>query len=133
MTILSREDILNADDIKTEEIEIPEWGGSVMIKVMTGEERDHLEASMLGDKPEEKIKALRNLRAKFVSICVCNEDGERLFTEADVLKIGKKSGTALDTLLGAIRKLNGMTEEEEEEMVKNLGGILEDDSDSNSV
>ena len=49
MRILSREDIAQADDIVIEAVDVPEWGGTVLVKGMTGAERDRFEISMLAD------------------------------------------------------------------------------------
>jgi hypothetical protein len=37
---LSADAILAADDIVTEAVDCPEWGGKVLVKAMTGAERD---------------------------------------------------------------------------------------------
>jgi len=43
---LNKEQILRADDLKTEEVDVPEWGGSVRVRVLTGTERDAFESSI---------------------------------------------------------------------------------------
>ena len=35
MALLTRDEILAADDIKTEDVEVPEWGGDVRVSVMS--------------------------------------------------------------------------------------------------
>ena len=42
--LLTRDLILKADDIQTREVEVPEWGGTVLIRALTGTERDAYEA-----------------------------------------------------------------------------------------
>ena len=53
--ILSKADILRADDIKTIEVAVPEWGGSVLLRGLTGRERDLFEESIL-DQTGKKTK-----------------------------------------------------------------------------
>ena len=44
--LLTKEQMLAADDIKSERVEVPEWGGDVMVRGLTGTQRDAWEASM---------------------------------------------------------------------------------------
>ena len=47
MTYLSRDTILQREDIKTEDVEVPEWGGTVRVRGMSGVERDAFEAGLI--------------------------------------------------------------------------------------
>ena len=38
MALLSKEQILKSDDLKSEIVAVPEWGGDVKVRVMTGTE-----------------------------------------------------------------------------------------------
>jgi ABC-type branched-subunit amino acid transport system ATPase component len=108
MKRLSKNDILSADDLKHEDVEVPEWGGTVTVRTFTGDERDKFEASLIG--PDGKAKAtLAGVRAKLVSLTVIDEKGELLFSEADVGKLGRKSAKALDRVFSAAQKLNGLS------------------------
>ena len=42
--LLTKDAILQAQDSKLEKLEVPEWGGHVFIKSMSGTERDNFEA-----------------------------------------------------------------------------------------
>ena len=90
--ILNREDILKVKDIQIEKVSVPEWGGEVFVKGMTGAERDRFEAGVIsfGAKSKEKID-MRDLRAKLCSQTICDEDGKKLFTPADVKELSEKS------------------------------------------
>ena len=44
--MLTQEQIRAASDLKTEEVYVPEWGGSVLMRGMTGTERDAWEDDM---------------------------------------------------------------------------------------
>lgn len=50
--MLSREQILGCSDIPTEIVKVPEWGGEVMVKGLTGSQRDWLEMSIFAEKRE---------------------------------------------------------------------------------
>ena len=46
MTILTKDQILNAKDSVVEKVTISEWGGDVNVKSLTGKERDQFEESI---------------------------------------------------------------------------------------
>ena len=116
MALLNRNQILEAQDIKTEIVEVPEWGGEVTVKLMTGTERDKFEASVLDDKGKFKKD---NLRAKLVLKCVVDEQGKPLFQPADLEALGAKSSVALDRVFAAAQRINRIGEQDIEELTKN--------------
>ena len=42
MSLLSAAEILAADDLPTEDVEVSEWNGTVRVRALTGAERDKL-------------------------------------------------------------------------------------------
>lgn len=110
MEKLTKQQILSADDMKTEEVEVPEWGGTIIVKAMTGRERDLFDsqifkADQAGEEP--------NIRAVLASTSVVDEKGMRLFTTpAEVEILGKKSSVALERVCDAARRLSGIGKEE---------------------
>jgi hypothetical protein len=124
--MLTKEQILNASDSKIEAIDIPEWGGQVFIRTISGTERDNFEQSIVKGKGTD----LTNLRAKFCVLVICDESGNRIFNDNHVSVLGKKSAAALDRIFDAGRKLNGMTDGDVKELEKNSGAIQPGDSTS---
>lgn len=116
MAILSKDDILKIKDSRSQKVDVPEWGGEVIVSTMSGFARDQFEASILGKNGGMNTV---NLRAKLVAACCVDEQGELLFKESDVIKLGKKSCTALDKIFEAAQKLNGIGEQEMEDLAKN--------------
>jgi len=120
--ILGREAILQAQDLAQEVVEVPEWGGAVLVRAMTGTERDAYERRMVtvrGDKPGVNLDGLVNMRAWVAATCIIGEDGERLFSETDVAALGKKSAAALDRVYEVAIRLSGLTAEDLEALEKN--------------
>lgn len=117
MALLSKEAIFAADDRPTEDVEVPEWGGTVRIRTLSGRERDAYNASLVKKtKSGGRDLNLENSAAKLVALCAIDENGNRLFpTEGDVIKLGNKSAAALTRIEAACQKLNGFTDEEVEE------------------
>ncbi len=127
--LLTRQQILEADDLPFEIVEIKEWGGKIKIRTMNGTERDAFEASLLGSGgKKEKQKMMLDIRAKFASLVIVDDDGERLFSERDIKALGKKSASALDRVLTIGQKLNGLSSDDVEDLAKNSESDLLEDS-----
>jgi hypothetical protein len=114
MSALSKAAILAAQDKKMIDVEVPEWNGSVKIRVMTGTERDRFEAEFVNGN-----KSVEMVRAKLVAKCLCDEEGNRLFTEAEIPALGEKSAAVLDKLFTICMKHNRFTKDDVEEMAGN--------------
>ena len=117
--ILDRAAILAAPDIQTEELYVPEWGGSVLIKGLTAAQRDQFEADSLKGKGKNKDVNLLNIRARFVSLCIVDEEGNQLFSERDVHALGQKSGKAIDRIWDKATDLSGISDDDVDELTKN--------------
>ena len=123
MSLLSKTAILAAQDLQTEDVEVPEWGGAVRVRSFTGRERDAFEASMVrGDGKDRKVD-LTNMRARLVGLTVIDETGQRLFADEEVDLLGAKSGAALDRVFAIAQKLNGLSGADVEEFSKNSNGV----------
>ena len=123
MSLLSKTAILAAQDLQTEDVEVPEWGGAVRVRSFTGRERDAFEASMVrGDGRDRKVD-LTNMRARLVGLTVIDESGQRLFTDEEADLLGAKSGAALDRVFAIAQKLNGLSGADVEELSKNSSGV----------
>ena len=117
--VLDREAILGADDLATESLDVPEWGGVVQVRELTSEERDAYEASCLEGSGSNQRVRLDNIRAKLVVRSLVDEDGNRVFTDADAGALGKKSAAAMDRIFAVAQRLSKITAEDVEELAKN--------------
>jgi tRNA(Phe) wybutosine-synthesizing methylase Tyw3 len=117
--LLSKEQILSAEDLQSEIVEVPEWGGTVKVRMMTGSERDAFEMSIFKVKGKDTERNFVDLRAKLVARTLINEKGERIFTDDDISALGKKSAKALDRVYQAASRLNGIGKEAVDELTKN--------------
>ena len=123
---LNKEAILSADDLKQETIQVPEWKGEVIIRTMTGEERDAFDSEMIRDDK----KSFKNIRARFLSLIICDEQGNRLFDDKEIAQLGKKSAAALDRLFSAGQKLNRLSNDDIEELAGNSEPTQKDSSNT---
>ncbi|MEV6791242.1 phage tail assembly chaperone [Streptomyces sp. NPDC051320] len=132
---LSRDGILGADDMMIEPVPCPEWGDTVLIRGLTGEERDDWEESVqqirqLPDGSREMHFDRRNARARFLVLCIVDETGQRIFKDSDAPALGKKNGKVLDRLYDVGAALSGITEEAQEEIEGNSDAAPSGDSSS---
>lgn len=121
MDFLNLDAILNADDIKTEEVEVPEWGGKVLVKGMSGTERDSFEASMIENAGTKNPKLkMENIRAKLLLKTVIDPETKKpLFTAAHLDQLGQKSAAAIDRIYSVAQRLSKISDEDVEELTKN--------------
>ncbi|MFF0183558.1 hypothetical protein [Streptomyces sp. NPDC005244] len=127
LMLLSRDEILNADDLATEDVPVPEWAPktaknpdeyAVRLRMLMGVDRDKFEASTVETKGGKTKQNLANFRARLVALCIINEAGELMFNAADIPALGKKSSRALGRVFDACQKLNGFTEADVEELTE---------------
>jgi len=111
---------LQADDIVTEPVEVPEWGGTVLIKSMTGNQRDIFEASMIKEAGESRKVNLSNIRAKLCAATVVDKDGKQLFTPDDIVDLSEKSASALQRVYDVASRLCGLSNDDVEELAEGL-------------
>ena len=119
MALLTREQILSAPDLQYEIVSVPEWGGEVRVRGLTGAERDAYEKSLIEQRGNRAIYNPVNARARLVALCVVDEHGKRLFSDADVEAPGRKHAVALTRVWEVARRLSGLTAEAVEELEKN--------------
>ncbi len=119
MALLTRDEILQAQYLPTEQVHVPEWGGDVLVRALTGAERDAFEQSIVDQRGKDTRMNLRNIRAKLVALTVVDGDGKRLFSDADAKLLGQKSASALDKIFEVAQRLSGLRDEDVEELAKN--------------
>lgn len=129
MTYLSKDDILKADDLPAEDVEVPEWGGIVRVRGLTGTERDGFEFRVAAAQKNGVMGDI-DLRASLVARCLVDEDGKRMFTDKEVARLGAKSGAALDRIFDKVSDLSGMGVEAVKAAAEDFGGAPVDGSPS---
>ena len=83
--MLNREQILAAVDLPRESVVVPEWGGTVCLRGLTGQERDEFEAERIKRLPDGKFDSdTRNVRAALVARTLVDAAGNRVFADTDL-------------------------------------------------
>ena len=114
MDCLSKADILGADDRRPIRVDVPEWGGVVYVRPLSGVERDELEAWQAVNKGGV------GLRAKVASLVLCDAAGASLeFSEDEVDRLGERSAAALARVLNVASEASGLGAAAVEEAAKN--------------
>lgn len=113
MALLSKDAILAAQDRKSITVDVPEWGGEVRLMEMSGEDRLLYLSSILTYVTDKTGKVSveannTNADAKLLARCIVDENGNRLFTEAEIAKLGSKNGIVLDRLVNEANSLNAI-------------------------
>lgn len=110
MKRLSREEILSARDLAPKEVEVPEWGGAVHVRLLTLGER--LEAI-------EAIRGDGDVTLKLLALALCDDAGARLFADGDLEALKGKNGDVLQRLALEALRHNRMARADADELEKN--------------
>lgn len=130
--VLTRDQILAATDMRIEEVDVPEWGGSVFVRNLNGRARDKFESSRYKVSQDGKVELIHdNTRATLLALSLCDEVGTLLFSIADVQALGEKNGATLDRLFEVAQRLSGLRTKDAEEKLKNSKAAPSDSSSSN--
>lgn len=133
---LTREDILAAaaKPVPREAIDIPELGGRVWIRGMTGAERDQYEHDNIFINRRGKVQQnADNLRARLAVRCLVDEDGNRLLTDADAPALGMMRSDVLAVIFEKAQRLSGVTDGDLDELKKGSAAADGIGSSSSSV
>ena len=122
MANLTREQILAAPDIHRETVPVPEWGGEIYVRGLSGTERDKFEASIITIRGTSQDVNMANVRAKLAAMAICDEFGKRLFTDADVKALGEKSASALQRVFAVAQRLSGLGQQDVAELTEGIKG-----------
>jgi hypothetical protein len=115
MAFLTPDQILGAVIDVSETVTVPEWGGDVIIRGMTGTERDGFEAMV---RPKG-VMDLRNYRARLLVRVLVNVNGTRLFADVQAADLGKQPAKVIDRLYDVAARLSGMADDDTEELEGN--------------
>jgi hypothetical protein len=113
--MLSAIDILSVDDLAREEMDVPEWGGKICVREMTGTEL--AEWQRIAQDPErEDVDAVVAL-AMFT---VCDSEGNRLFDMNTFDALKQKSIQVILQIQEVALRVNRLTEQDQAELKGNL-------------
>ncbi len=125
--MLTKEEILGAEDLKTEEVPVPEWGGSVMVREMSALEREEFRAVSVA---EDGSVNPHNFAARLAAATICDGRGNRLFGLEEAEALGRKSARALTRVADVAMRLSAIERRTAENLAGNSSAGQSDDSPS---
>jgi len=129
--ILTKDAILGVTDYQVQEVEVPEWGGKVLMRTLSGKGRDEFESNVTSKTQGNKVD-VRGLKALLLSLVIVDEAGEPLFTQKDLDALNNKSSEVITRLFEVASKMNGIGEEAVEQAEKNSESGLNESTGSGS-
>lgn len=132
MGFLTRDLILGADDLQREAVEVPEWHGTVYVRMLTGGERELFEQWALAfrDETATRTPTPRNLRARLAVLTVCDAEGTNLFTMDDIDALAAKASAPIERIFDVAWRLNRLGPGEVESLLGESSASLNGDSGS---
>ncbi|TGP43470.1 hypothetical protein EN871_16820 [bacterium M00.F.Ca.ET.228.01.1.1] len=124
--MLTKEQIFAARDLQTEDVEVPEWGGSVRISVMSGRVREALMDALAEPQKTSRFQAL------MLSSTIVDDAGAPMFTTDDVEQLREKNPDILTRLVEVAMRLNKIGAKATEEAEKNSEAAQSGSSGSDS-
>jgi hypothetical protein len=139
MAQLKREDLLKKDTLEIKKVDLGN-DEFVFVTQMTGRQRDNFEQSLLKKIRDKKgtitsyEQNTEDFRAKLAVVTVCDETGKLIFEPNDYSLLSQQIGIVkLEKIVDAAQKLNAISEEDKEDLVKNSEPEAGDNSSSGSV
>lgn len=137
--LMDRKMLLEKEKMEIVKVEF-EDGNFVYVRQMTGHERDTFEQSLLKKNRDSKgtiisyEQATEDFRAKLAVVTVCDEQGNALLQPTDYGVLSRSmSAKRLEKIINVAQKINAITEEDKEALVKNSDADLVGNSNSDSA
>lgn len=116
---LTRADIFSKPpEFARERVEVPQWGGHVYVKQITARAIETWQDWLVEQEKSDGLK--HSFRVKLIMLCVCDEEGRLIFTDAaDLAVLTDRENSVVELLWQACRSVNRMDKEATEKAAKN--------------
>lgn len=122
MAQLDRNALLAKEKLDVVKVDLGK-GDFVFVRQMTGRERDRFEQSLIKENKSVEggyEKSLEDFRAKLAVCTVCNETGTLVLNANDFATLSQNMSAArLEKIINVAQKINKISEEDKESLVKN--------------
>ena len=119
---LSRDDILSTQGIRTDEVDVPEWGGKVLVRELSATEVAKIGFGMAeqgGGEVEVDLAKLGEYVPQMIAWCVVDESLSSVFSLDDVNQLSAKSINPVQQIIAKVMELSDLSPDEEGEPEKN--------------
>jgi len=137
--LLNSSKLLEREELQIQKVEF-ENGDFIFVRQMTGHERDTFENSLLKKNRDGKGNIVSieqntdDFRAKLAVVTICDDKGNLLLKPTDYPQLSKNmSAKRLEKIINVAQKINAITEEDKENIIKNSEVGQADNSSSDSV
>lgn len=127
--MLTREQILQSQDLKIRKVLTPEWGegGFVFVRSLTNDERDQWEATYMVMRSDPKNGTFsgfqfrkERMKVQLLVRTVCDEQGVLLFNSAsDIETLAGKNAAPVNRCFDTACELSGFTKTDLDDLAKN--------------
>src|SRR3546814_18156985 len=94
MALIGRQQIDEVVDLKTEDVDVPEWGGQVRLRELSSKERSLIEATTIGAKGQSieiRIEAFKTNREKTDAYALDDQGRKGMYQRKEVAQWGTKN------------------------------------------
>lgn len=138
MGFLNKQKLLEKEHLDVVKVDLgdDDW---VFVRQMTGHERDAFERSLIHRFKDVKGRydydmRLEDFRAKLAVHTVCDDKGNLVLQPENYQQLSKNmSALRLEKIINEAQRINAITEEDKEELVKNFDAAQGGNSSSDSV
>jgi len=115
MTYLTAEQVLNATDTDIGEVDVPEWGGKVLVQGLDAKyvsdliQKGFIKPGQGGDDKEQEIDMSKIDFVDIAARSLVDEKGKRLLTNDQMKRIGKKSFPIVSRIAQKALELAGLS------------------------
>lgn len=113
--MLDKTTILSAADLTTETVNVPEWGGDVDLRALSGLDMEAFQASIR----DADGKIVGRVRERFLAYSIVDGIGARVFADDDIEALAKKNPLVLNRLFEVAQRINGLGAAEQAAIAKN--------------
>ena len=130
MAILQKLDILSARDRKQETVDVPEWGGEVIVSELGAADYIALWSNPAYRSDDGAKVLMSKFSPALVAACIVDENGSRVFTDEDAVALAGKSIGPFQRVADVAMGLNGFAIGAQELAAKNSEPSQSDGSSS---
>lgn len=136
MALLNRDQLLEKEKLEIVQVDLGKEE-YVFVRQMTGRERDKFEQSLIKENKNAEggyEKSLDDFRAKLAVITLCDEAGVPLLQPGDYPTLSQNMSAAkLEKIINTAQRINKISEEDKESIIKNSKAGQPGSSSSDSV
>jgi hypothetical protein len=119
---LTQDAVVSAQDLPYEDVEVPEWGGTVRVVGLDGEKAQEYVGGLVELNAQGQVQKINSsgLMLSLLTMSLVNEKYELLFPgEGGKKALGKKSAAVLTRLFEVAQRLSGLGTQAEAQATKN--------------